>query len=231
VDADRRRAADRGGRGRHRGLVFQLDRRKVLAAFRDTWCRARESPAARRLRERIEEHRFVRQMRPREEFPPAAGPAPESLDAEGEAMDRDRLLIELSESPRTQFGKVDFAEQAPEQQVFSAVWALESEVNNGGFQQYFQNQSGETAGAIVAALERIGARRTAAIVAEALAAFPGGPPPPETGARRRRLASASPEALETWARLDEAFFSYPDNLTELLYEFVRSRPETFGKMP
>jgi hypothetical protein len=43
------------------------------------------------------------------------------------------ILIGLSESDKTEFGKEDFAQQSTSQKVFSSIWALESEVNNGGF--------------------------------------------------------------------------------------------------
>ena len=58
---------------------------------------------------------------------------------------KNNILISLSESDKTQFGKQDFATQSIPQQVFSSVWALEAEVNNGGFSQYFLNDSCETA--------------------------------------------------------------------------------------
>ena len=54
-------------------------------------------------------------------------------------MDKNHYLIELSEGERTDFGRVDFEEQPEPQKVFSAIWELESEVNNGGFDQYFRN--------------------------------------------------------------------------------------------
>jgi uncharacterized protein DUF4375 len=52
-------------------------------------------------------------------------------------VDKNAFLIQLSESDRTMFGKEDFATQSVPQKVFSAIWAVESEVNNGGFSQYF----------------------------------------------------------------------------------------------
>jgi hypothetical protein len=59
--------------------------------------------------------------------------------------------------------------------VFSSIWAVESEVNNGGFSQYFLNSSSETAGFVVEALETIDAPRTADICRRAIAAaFPDG---------------------------------------------------------
>ncbi len=56
-------------------------------------------------------------------------------------MTKNQILIRLSESKNTQFGKEDFSRQSLPQKVFSAIWAVESEVNNGGFSQYFVNSS------------------------------------------------------------------------------------------
>jgi len=47
-------------------------------------------------------------------------------------MDKNKILIELSESNRTEFGKEDFDKQSLPQKVFSAIWSVEAEVNNGG---------------------------------------------------------------------------------------------------
>ena len=61
----------------------------------------------------------------------------------------------------------------PEQDVL-AIEALEREVNNGGYAQFFINSSNEYAGAIVDALQRIGCPNTAAITERALLALPRG---------------------------------------------------------
>jgi hypothetical protein len=47
-------------------------------------------------------------------------------------MDKNKFLIDLSESDQTDFGRVDFASQSDPQRTFSAIWELESQVNNGG---------------------------------------------------------------------------------------------------
>jgi hypothetical protein len=52
-------------------------------------------------------------------------------------MTKNQILIRLSESKQTKFGKEEFGRQSMPQKVFSAIWAVESEVNNGGFSQYF----------------------------------------------------------------------------------------------
>ena len=76
-------------------------------------------------------------------------------------MNKNEILIELSESKMTKVGKEEFATQSFPQKVFSAIWEVESEVNNGGFSQYFLNDSAESAYFVVRALEEIGAPKTA----------------------------------------------------------------------
>jgi hypothetical protein len=146
------------------------------------------------------------------------------------SMDKNRLLIELSESPRSQFGKVEYEKQSKIQRVFSAIWGLEAQVSNGGFQQYFQSSDGEAAADAADALRTIRAIRTASIVGEAVRMFPGGPPPRNLESRRQLLSSAPAGVMAAWSRLDERFVACPDNLTELLYAFVKANPEEFGPL-
>jgi hypothetical protein len=163
-----------------------------------------------------------------------ASPEPgvaEGLESSTSRMDKNRILIELSEGPRTHYGRIPYEEQSKAQQVFSAIWALESEVNNGGFAQYFANSSGDTAVHAESALRAIGAHRAADIVARAVALFPGGPPSTDRDGRGRRIDGASPEIHSAWDRLDQQFYAYPDDLTSLLYEWVKGHPEEFGDVP
>jgi hypothetical protein len=146
-------------------------------------------------------------------------------------MNKNGILISLSESENTRFGKEDFALQSVPQKVFSALWAVESEVNNGGFSQYFLNSSAESASFVVEALETIGAPKTADICKRAIAvAFPAGlPRTPE--AIRAVAASFPDEILEKLEPLDQEFLAYPHSLTDLLFAYVSEHPEEFGKLP
>jgi hypothetical protein len=146
-------------------------------------------------------------------------------------MDKNGILIDLSESDRTKFGKEDFATQSAPQRTFSSVWAVESEVNNGGFSQYFLNSSAETAPFVAEALDSISAPRTADICRRAIAcAFPSGlPSTPE--AISSAAADFPDESLEKLEALDSEFYAYPHNLTDLLFAYVSGHPEEFGKMP
>lgn len=144
---------------------------------------------------------------------------------------KNHILIGLSESPQTKFGKEDFSSQSIAQKVFSALWEVESEVNNGGFSQYFVNSSAESAHFVVHALEIIGAPKTADICQRAIAAaFPAGLPEWEE-AIRSAAADFSDEVLEKLEPLDQEFYSYPHNLTDLLFAYVSAHPEEFGALP
>lgn len=143
-------------------------------------------------------------------------------------MDKNSFLIDLSESDRTDFGRVVFNSQSEEQKVFSAIWKLEAEVNNGGFLQYFDNDRGETFGFAVTALQRIGAINCAGIVERAIRAVCGNAIPADADAWEPLVEGITDETCENLDSMDQEFFGYPDNLTDLLFDFVRTHPETFG---
>jgi hypothetical protein len=144
---------------------------------------------------------------------------------------KNNILIGLSESDKTQFGKQDFATQSTPQQVFSSVWAVEAEVNNGGFSQYFLNDSCATAVFVAKALDTISAPRTADICRRAIAtAFPAGLPPTPK-AISTAAVDFPDEVLEQLGALDNEFFAYPHNLTDLLFAYVSKHPEEFGELP
>jgi hypothetical protein len=144
---------------------------------------------------------------------------------------KNHILISLSSSDKTSFGKLDFASQSLPQKVFSAIWEVESEVNNGGFSQYFLNSSAESAHFVADSLRIIGAPDTAAICDRAIAAsFPTGLPESEDAIRL--AASEFPdEIVEKLEALDQEFFSYPHDLTKLLFDYVSQHPEEFGTLP
>ena len=143
-------------------------------------------------------------------------------------MDKNGILIDLSESNRTKFGKEEFSAQSIPQKVFSSVWALESEVNNGGFSQYFLNNSCQTAGFVAAALDMIGAPRTGDICRRAIAiAFPDGLPS-DPGEISVAASDFSDDTEEQLATLDEEFLQYPHDLTDLLFAYVSKHPDEFG---
>jgi hypothetical protein len=144
--------------------------------------------------------------------------------------DKNGILIALSESDKTMFGR-RFDTQSTPQKVFSAIWSVESEVNNGGFLQYFLNSSCETAGFVAEALDTIGASRTADICRRAIiAAFPNGLPA-EAEVIRATAVEFSDQTEDELNALDGEFYQYPHNLTDLLFAYVAKHPEEFGPLP
>ncbi len=144
-------------------------------------------------------------------------------------MDKNGFLIDLSESDQTDFGRVDFADQSESQKTFSAIWELESQVNNGGFDQYFRNSDSDIIAHAPQALREIGATACAAIVESAIRVI--APIPDDGDARCEALDAAGEDGEKLLDELDSQFYAYPDDLTELLFAFVAKYPNEFGAVP
>jgi len=146
-------------------------------------------------------------------------------------MDKNSYLIDLSESNHTDFGRVEFTDQTEPQKVFSAIWALESQINNGGFLQYFVSSDFDTANFAPVALRSIGAQACADIAEHSLLALPLSRLPDSQQACVDLVDSLREEEREQFDSLDSEFFTCPDNLTELLFAYVSNHPEAFGQTP
>lgn len=145
-------------------------------------------------------------------------------------MDKNRKLIALAEHEAARFWKVDFNLLTEAERVFLLVWEVEGEVNNGGFAQYYGNSAGERAARCPGALQSIGAGAMAKIVEEANAVFGDAGPPEDREAREATMAAMPEDSGDRWEKLDDQFFEYPDNLTELLYAWVATwRGGGFGR--
>ena len=138
-------------------------------------------------------------------------------------QDKNKQLIALSENPAAQFWKVSYQELTAAEKVFVSIWELEAEVNNGGFLQYFFNSSGDNAGYCVSALEKIGALNVAALAKQANSVFENGAPSADSEIRQPQVEKFSDEQKKFLDELDQKFFKRPDNLTELLFDFVTKK--------
>jgi hypothetical protein len=107
---------------------------------------------------------------------------------------------------------------SPAQRVLVCVWGTCGEIDNGGFDQFFFNTSGDWAGDAEAAFRTIGAHELAAIVRSAIEIFPDGGPSPDHVVRHLQLDGLSPEAQARLSELDRRFDSR--NVDRLLAAFV-----------
>ena len=117
-----------------------------------------------------------------------------------------------------------------EQRVFYITQALEMEVNNGGFSQFFFNSDGCFSNELVASFEKIGAMKTAEICKKAISIY-GDKVPTDRDERETVLTTDDEneeERIETILNeCDVEFFKYEDDLVELNYQFIISNKESF----
>ena len=111
----------------------------------------------------------------------------------------------------------------PAQRVLVCVWAACGEIDNGGFDQFFYNASGDWALDTEAAFRAIGADAAAAVIRAAVAVFPDGGPSLDHVARNRQLDGLSSESQARLSDLDRRFDSR--GVDRLLAAFVERNLE------
>jgi hypothetical protein len=133
------------------------------------------------------------------------------------------LLVALEQALNQKAAEDGEQDLSDEERVVLAVEALEREVNNGGYGQFFTNSSGQYAAIIVDSLLRIGCPETANITSGAINAL--------------GIQDFSPEALEAVfesedderdEQLDECDGLYSgsgEDIAGQLFEFVRSHQD------
>lgn len=126
-----------------------------------------------------------------------------------------RILPKLH-AKREQRGDEELSHQ---EKVVIDVMALQADVMNGGFDQFFFNSAGDRAVHTMTALREIGAGATAAILEEACARFPRGSPDTDRFARQKQLEAM---ASDTFSDLDQRFFTDPEDAVDLLSAFWSS---------
>jgi hypothetical protein len=104
---------------------------------------------------------------------------------------------------------------------------LEREINNGGFNQFFYNSSGDFAHETLTSLRTIGANKTADILQQAIDQFPDSTVPKDRAKRQEILEQIENTADEVWEQLDQAFYKYEDNLYNLNIEYIKQNRNSF----
>jgi len=138
-------------------------------------------------------------------------------------MDR----FELSEVLNARVESDGFESLTVPEQAFVAIWVLEADVNNGGFDQYFFNSAGDYARLVPMALRAIGAAQAAAIVDTANAVFGPAGPPPGRDERQRALDALGDDRARLFELVDQRFVAYPDDLQGLLEAYVEAHASEF----
>ena len=149
------------------------------------------------------------------------------VDAALAKDDDTAFSIDMSDLVFARYEQVGFAGLTEAEQTVHCVDWLEREVNNGGFDQFFFNSSGNTALETIPALERLGARHTAGLVRRAVAVFPGGRPSANRDEREKQMEALPGSAREAWSKLDDEFYEYHDDLAALERAYVQAHRGEF----
>lgn len=107
-----------------------------------------------------------------------------------------------------------------EERVVLAVEALEREVNNGGYDQFFVNSSREFAPIIVDALRRIGCKKTATITQKAIEALDT----PDLGsdAIENVICARDEKRGAKLRRCDDSYHQSAEPIAERLFAFIKA---------
>jgi len=113
------------------------------------------------------------------------------------------------------------SEISSEERTVLAIEALEREVNNGGYDQFFRNLSREYVPVIVRELQRIGCTEAAALTQRAIdiLAIQGGL---THGAIAAAMAEEDDSRAEKLGECDDAYYSSIGDLAGPLFEFIKT---------
>jgi hypothetical protein len=107
-----------------------------------------------------------------------------------------------------------------EERIVLAVGALEREVNNGGYHQFFVNSSREFATTVVAALQRIGCKKIATITQRAIKALGISNLAPE--AIEAAISHDDEPRLAKLNRCDDSYYKSAEPVAERLFAFIKA---------
>ncbi len=115
---------------------------------------------------------------------------------------------------------MDRATVTATERIVLVIEAMEREVNNGGFNQFFFNSSNEYAGELISALRQIGVPGIAEIAERALRAIGA---QPNWKSEQFEEASADPEEsiMDELNECDNAYYASEEAIAEKLFGFIK----------
>ena len=128
------------------------------------------------------------------------------------------------------FGNAESGFSDAEMMLF-CILKLEAEINSNGFDGYFYNSAGDNWRRTLTDLKKIGAENTFALLEKASKAY--GTELPDERLARREITVVSEEKEEEiqkyLSKLDEEFYKDTDNLSKLIFDYVKNHIEEFYK--
>ena len=132
----------------------------------------------------------------------------------------DSLVLAFEQAMDQKAARVGEDKLTPEERIILAIEALEREVNNGGYGQFFASPSRVYAPIIVAALRRIGCPKVAAITEKAWKIVQKTPLTEEEIEDGTWEENA--DRQEALGECDSFYFERPENIEESLFAFIKA---------
>lgn len=131
----------------------------------------------------------------------------------------DSLIAALEQVLNKKADRVGVGKLTNEERTILAIAALEREVHNGGFAQFFANSSREYAPQIVNALGRIGCPKTAAITQDALTIVEKSPLTDDE--IQNGTWAENQERQASLEKCDTLYFERPEKIEDSLFGFIK----------
>ena len=132
----------------------------------------------------------------------------------------DSLVLAFEQAMDQKAARIGQQKLAAEERVILAIEALEREVNNGGYGQFFVNSSREYSPIVVDALHRIGCPKTAEITQKALRIVQEAPMSDEE--IENGTWEDNEERQDALGECDSLYFKGPENIEESLFAFIKA---------
>jgi len=179
----------------------------------------------------------LRQMTERVAARMKSQPGPKWLDGySGESAEQllslegkyrtDSLVLAFEEGINQKAEREGAQSLTTEERIVLAVEALEREVNNGGYDQFFVNSSREFAPIIVGALHRIGCKNTANITRKAIEAL--GISDLRSDAIEAVICTRDEKRAAKLSRCDDSYYKSTEPIAERLFAFIKANRASMG---
>lgn len=131
----------------------------------------------------------------------------------------DSLVLVFAQAMDQKAARAGESKLTPEERIILAIEALEREVNNGGYGQFFVNSSRKYAPIIVDALRCIGCPKTAEVTQKALKIVQ------KTPMTQKEIENGTweenEERQDALSECDSRYFERPENIEECLLAFIK----------
>jgi hypothetical protein len=132
----------------------------------------------------------------------------------------DSLVVAFDQAMDQKAARIGYDNLTEEERIILAIEALECEVNNGGYGQFFINSSRKYAPIIVDALRRIGCPKTAEITQKAIQIVRNTPMTHEE--IEYGTWKENKERQKLLDKCDTMYFQWPENIEESLFAFIKA---------